>query len=244
MTTGKIIALTESESEVTQSCPTLCDPMDCSLPDSFAPGISQARVLQWVAISFSRGSSWPRDWTQVFCLAGRHFTVWATREILGAACGNGDLLDVLTAWCGSCALRAIGPRPWVPGKNQAGLASLQGAGGTHVCSQPGGDRHLWGLGCISADLSAASGTFPGFGSGLLLSLSYVWLFETHGLWHARLPCPSPSPRVCSNSCLLSRWCHTTLSSPVIPFSSCLQSFPASGSFSMSWLFTLGGQGIY
>ena len=62
----------------------------------------------------------------------------------------------------------------------------------------------------------------------------------HGLQHARLPCPSPSPKVCSNSCPLSWWCHPTISSSVIPFS-CLQSFPASGSFPMSWLFTSGGQ---
>ena len=58
----------------------------------------------------------------------------------------------------------------------------------------------------------------------------------HGLQHARLPCPSPCPGVCSNSCLLSWWCHPTISSPVIPFSSRLQSFPASGSFPMSQLF--------
>ena len=49
--------------EVTQSCPTLCDPIDCSLPDSSVHGILQARVLEWVAIAFFRGSSWPRDWT-------------------------------------------------------------------------------------------------------------------------------------------------------------------------------------
>ena len=53
----------------------------------------------------------------------------------------------------------------------------------------------------------------------------------------RLPCPSPSPRVCSDPCPLSRWCHLTTSSSVLPFSSCLQSFPASGSFPMSWLFS-------
>ena len=58
----------------------------------------------------------------------------------------------------------------------------------------------------------------------------------HGLRHMRLPCPSPSPRVCSNSCPLSRQCHPTISSSVVPFSSCLQSFPASGSFPMSWVF--------
>ena len=63
----------------------------------------------------------------------------------------------------------------------------------------------------------------------------------HGLQHARLPCPSSSPGACSNSCLLSWWCHPTILSSVIPFSSCLQSFPVSGSFLKSWLFASGGQ---
>ena len=65
----------------------------------------------------------------------------------------------------------------------------------------------------------------------------------HGLHHARPPCPSPTPRVHPNSCPLSQWCHPTISSSVIPFSSHLQSFPASGSFQMSQLFTSGGQSI-
>ena len=60
-------------------CPTLCDPMDCIPPGSSVHGISQARILEWVAISFSRGSSPPRDGTWVSCIAGRVFTVWATR---------------------------------------------------------------------------------------------------------------------------------------------------------------------
>ena len=64
----------------------------------------------------------------------------------------------------------------------------------------------------------------------------------HGMQHARLPCPSLSSGVCSNSCPLSRWCHPTVSSSVAPFS-CPQSFPASGSFPMSWLITSGGQSI-
>ena len=64
----------------------------------------------------------------------------------------------------------------------------------------------------------------------------------HGLQHARLPCPSPSPRVCWNSCPLRQWCHPTILSSVIPFSSRLQSFPASGSFSMRPLFASGDQG--
>ena len=70
------------ESEVAQSCPTLCKPMDCSLPGSSIHGIFQAIVLEWVAIPFSRGSSWPRDWTLVSCIIDRRFNIWATRELL------------------------------------------------------------------------------------------------------------------------------------------------------------------
>ena len=65
---------------VTQLCLTLCDPMDYSLPASTVHGILQARILQWVAIPFSRGSSQPRGRTGVSCIAGRFFTIWATRE--------------------------------------------------------------------------------------------------------------------------------------------------------------------
>ena len=65
----------------------------------------------------------------------------------------------------------------------------------------------------------------------------------HGLQHARLPSPSPIPRVYPNSCPLSWWCHPTISSSVIPLSSCLQPFPASGSFQISHLFASGGQSI-
>ena len=68
----------------------------------------------------------------------------------------------------------------------------------------------------------------------------LWL---HGLQHARLPCPSLSPGVCSSSCPFSWWCHPTVLSSVSPFSWCLQSFLASGTFPMSWLFTSGGQSI-
>ena len=76
----QIVAESESETEVVQSCLTLCDPVDCSTPGSSVHGILQARILEWVAISFSRGSPWPRDRTQVSCIAGRFFTLWATRE--------------------------------------------------------------------------------------------------------------------------------------------------------------------
>ena len=67
--------------------------------------------------------------------------------------------------------------------------------------------------------------------------------QPYGVQHARVPCPSPTPRACSNSCPLSRWCHPTISLSVIPLSSCLQSFPAPRSFPVSQFFTSGGQRI-
>ena len=75
------------------------------------------------------------------------------------------------------------------------------------------------------------------------SPSSVWLFETPWTAHAKHPCPSPTPGASSDSCPLSQWCHSTTSSSVIPFSSCLKSFPASASFLMSQ-FPSGGQGIW
>ena len=65
---------------VAQLCLTLCNPMNCNPPGSSVHGILQARILEWVAILFSRGSSWPRDWTQVSCTTGRFLTIWATRD--------------------------------------------------------------------------------------------------------------------------------------------------------------------
>ena len=67
--------------------------------------------------------------------------------------------------------------------------------------------------------------------------------QPHESQHTRVPCPSLSPRVCSNSCLLGQWCHPIIPSSATPFSSCPQSFPALGSFPMSWLFTSDGQSI-
>ena len=76
------LATCESENEVIQSCPTLCDPMGCSLPGSSIYGIFQDRVLEWVVIGFSSGSSWARDRTWVSNIAGRCFTIWAIREAI------------------------------------------------------------------------------------------------------------------------------------------------------------------
>ena len=124
-----------------QSCPTFCNPKDCSPPGSSIHGILQVRILEWVAISFSRGCLPPRDQT-----------------------------------------------------------------------------HISKVSWISVQFSRS-----------VVSDS----LQPHGPQHARPPCPSPTPGVYPNSCPLSRWCHPTTSSSVVPFSSCLQSFPASGSFQMS-----------
>ena len=84
---------------------------------------------------------------------------------------------------------------------------------------------------------------PGY-SSVQLSCSVVSdSLQPHGPQHARLPCPSQTPGVHPNSCPLSQWCHPSISSSVVPFSSCPQSFPASGSFQMSWLFASGSQSI-
>ena len=82
-----------------KSCPTLCDPMDCNIAGSSIHGIFQTRLLEWVAISFSRGSSQPRDWSQFSCIVGRCFTIWATREVNnGQTYYLSDRITVFYTW--------------------------------------------------------------------------------------------------------------------------------------------------
>ena len=90
---------------VAQPYPTLCGHLDCSLPGSSLQGILQARIQEWVAIPFSYGSSWPRDWTWVSCIAGRFFTLWATREAQSLS-GPTQLLG------------EENPRDWTPGERE------------------------------------------------------------------------------------------------------------------------------
>ena len=153
---------------VTQSCLSLCNPIDCSPPGSSVHGILQARILKWVAIPFFRGSSRLGDWTQ------------------------------------SPALQPDSLLSEPPGKPYITLLLI-----SHSVMSLRVHNSLW----------------------------------PHGLQHTRLPCPSVSPGVCSDSCLLSWWCHPTISSSVAPFSSCPQSFPESVSFPVSQLFPSGGQSI-
>ena len=136
--------------------------MYCNLPGSYVREILQARILECVATSSSRGSSWPRDWTYVSCVS----------------CIAGDYLSL----------------------------SME----------------------ITVQFSHSA-----------MSDS-LW---PHGLQQARTPFPSPTPRACSNSCPSSQWCHSTIPSSVVPFFSCLQSFPTSGSFQMNQVFASGGQSI-
>ena len=97
---------------------------------------------------------------------------------------------------------------------------------------------------FSTSSSPATVTTISYFSSVQFSRSVVSdSLRPHGLQHARPPCPSPTPRAYSSSSPLSWWCHPTISSSVVPFSSCLQSFPASGSFQMSQFFTSGGQSI-
>ena len=77
-----------------QSCSALCNSMDCRPPGFSVHGILQARILEWAAIPFFRASSWSRDWTQVFCIAGGFFTIWATREAL-TSCITGKFSSFL-----------------------------------------------------------------------------------------------------------------------------------------------------
>ena len=144
--------------------------MDYITSVSSVYGILQAKVLEWVAIPFSRGSSQMRDETWVSHIAGGFFTISA------------------------------------PGKLRVELKSV------------------W---------------FPVQFSHSVVSDS----LRPHDSQHARPPCPSPTPRVHPNSHASSRWCHPAISSSVVPFSSCPQSLPASGSFPVSQLFEWGGQSI-
>ena len=101
-------------------------------------------------------------------------------------------------------------------------------------------------GLNSCPLHWQADSYPLHHQLLLLLFSHSvtsYTLQPHGLQHASLPSPSPSHRACSNSCPLSQWCHPTISSSVVPFSSCLQSFPASGSFLMSRLFASSSQSI-
>ena len=101
-----VFAIRLKLSQVIQSCPTLCDPVDCSPPSSSVHGTFQAGILEWVAISFSRGSSQLRDWTWVSCITGGCFTLWAITSLLngmsetsGNDCVGVNYVETLRVTC-------------------------------------------------------------------------------------------------------------------------------------------------
>ena len=113
---------------VVQLCLTLCNPMDSSLPGSSVHGMLQARILEWVANSFSRGSSRPRDWTQVSGIAGRFFTVWATREAWSSLFFSINVL-LLSSYTFCISFVKFMPRDFPGGLEVRGLPSSEGDAG-------------------------------------------------------------------------------------------------------------------
>ena len=100
----------------------------------------------------------------------------------------------------------------------------------------------WDSGNMPCEKSETGSRTEWWGFCCSVTKLYITL-QSHGLQHTMLPCPSPTPGAYSNSCPLNQWCHPAISSSVVPFSSCLQYFPASGSFPMSQLVTSGGQNM-
>ena len=190
-------------------------------------GILQARILlEWVAVPYSWGSSWPRNQTCVSCIVRQILYHWAAWEDL--------CLPWLIEHIDISAL--FGDVQYKDEDNYfLRIVCL-------MVSMPGyyGDRSWdfnqhWLQCCNHSLFLLVTGDFGRWLGNLLLLFSREAVFNSqpHGLQHTRLPCPSPSPRVCSDWHPLNRWCHPIISSSVIPFSSCLQSFPASGCFLMS-----------
>ena len=195
---------------VTELCLTLRDPMDCSPPGSSVHGVLQARTLEWVAIPFSRGSSWPRDQTQVSCTAGGFLTLWSTREAQGTLHtvkelgfnGGGAhiqkplLLTEMMPWpvCGKsvCAFQTI--------KNIPFTWSLQS--GLNGGIPKGGQFHEW--------LWQSPARFPGFKAvfkdlrwGFLHYTAWTWAYSPQTLHKTSCGCWFP-PLAWSSDLLPSR----------------------------------------
>ena len=156
--------------------------------------------------------SWLRDWTWVSHIAGRSFTVWVTGEAQ------------------QCSIIALNTLYWIPD------LSLPFA---HIFFRVIYLSPLFSTEVSTWKLPSKCSLINDLMSVQFSCSNSLW---PHGLQHTRLPCPSPTPGACSNSCPSGRWCHPTISSSVTPFS-CLSSFPASGFFPMSQFFTSGGQSI-
>ena len=179
---------------VTKSCPTLFDPVDCSPPGSSVHGISPARILEWVAVLFSRGSSPSRNQTCVSCM-----------------------------WADSLESEPPGKPMFVLKDPQFLFSSLVPlTAHDRSLLRPARSQHRILLLLLFSHSVVSDSVIP-WTAARQASLSFTF------------------SKACSNSCLLSQSCHPTISSSVVPFSSCLQSFQASGSFPRSQFFASGGQ---
>ena len=212
-------------------------------------------------MSISRGSSRPRDWIHVSCIcfiAGGFFTCWAIQEAyiyIDLLPFPFPLFEKLNPTALSCITLNHFYGEFLPGFlwpvillwlvlslylvyiNIKVLSSVHSRWFLVKMFKSRLTLLPWGDAPCLFDLFEEP-----FCACCCSSVTQLcWTLWPHGLQHARLPCPSPSSGVCSNSCPWSRWCHPTISSSVVPFSSCLQSCPASGSFPMSQLFEEGVQ---
>ena len=196
---------------VPQSCPILCDPMDCIYQDFLSFTISWS-LLKFRSIASVMSSDHQTISSSVFPSSSCHQSFPASGSFLMS-----QLVTSGGQRIGASASASVLPmniQGWFP-LGLTGFISLLSKGLSRVFSS----TTVW--------------KFVFFSS---VSQSCLTLCDPHGLQHVRLPCPSPTPGTCSNSCSSSWWCHPTFSSSSIPFSSCLQSFPASGSFQMSQFF--------
>ena len=216
-----------------QSCLTLCDPIDSSPPGSAVPGVLQARTLEWVAISFS---------------------AWKWKVKVKSL----SLVRLLaTPWT---ATYQVPPPMWFSRQEYWSGLPLPSPHFQHHSSKA---SILQGLAFFTLQVSYPSMTGGKTNTSAMLTffnkmMSLLFQYTVsvqfshsvvshslwpHGLQHSSLPCPLPTPGACANPFQSSQWCPLIISSSVIPFSSCLQSFPASGSFPMSQFINSGGQGI-
>ena len=195
--------------------------MDYNPPGFSVHGIIQARILEWVAISFSKGSSRPRDWTGVSC-SGKWFLYHrATWEApIGSICSVQFSRSVVFD---SLQLHGL-QHARLPCPSPTPRAYSNSCPLSWWCHPTTSSSF------VSTIILSKFKFYPFFFVVAVHSLSCVWLFVTPLTVATRLPWPLPSLGACSNSHPLSWWCHPTISSSVIPFSSCLQSFPASGFF--------------
>ena len=212
---------------VSQSCQTLCNPMDCSPPGSPVHGLFQAGILEWVAISFSRGFSQSGDQTCVSCIDRQ--ILWPTTPLRTVLCvcvymyihpvGSVSLENP-----NACSLPLNFTRIYVYCFEICLKESLDSKRSSFLTFSvaripfPLGNRNPW-LSQHSNPLFCACQLVV-----VVQWLSCVRLLVTPWTAAYQVHCPLLSPGVCSNSCLLSWWCHPTISSSVIPFSFCLQSW--------------------